>query len=737
MAPIFAVTLFVSAFLMFLVEPMVGKLMLPILGGAPMVWNTCVVFFQLLLLGGYAYAHAAVSWLGPRRQAVVYAGLLAIPFVTLPLMLRADAGPVASVNPVGWLLRALASSVGLPFFVLSASSSILQQLFAAPGHPTARDPYFLYAASNLGSLLALVSYPLFVEPRIPLLAQGRLWAAGYAGFVVLAWVCVGVAWGPARSSQEPSLTRAADADPASDAPPSWLRRARWVALAFVPSSLMLAVTAYLLTDIAAVPLLWILPLALYLLTFALAFGSDTGRWHIVTDRAVPLLVLPVAMFMIAQSASSLLWFIIPLHLLAFAMVALQCHSQLVEDRPSARHLTEFYFWIALGGLLGGLFNTLVAPAIFTSIAEYPLVLVLACLLRPGVRWPARFGTFSVMDVVAPLGLGEVTAGLLVVFNRLDLNQRLLIAGLALPALACFSQSRRPLRFALSVGMMLLAGSWVGTGSGYGHVLHAERTFFGVYRVSLDPSGRYHELYHGTTLHGMQAVDPRRQNEPLSYYHRNGPFGRARARLSQMSASPEVAVVGLGVGSLGAYAAPGQHWTFYELDPAVERLARTVDYFTYLRDCGNRCRVVLGDARLSLVRARPHAYGLIVLDAFSSDAIPIHLMTREALALYVTRLAPQGILAFHVSNRHLRLAPVLVRLALELRLTAVERAERVTEIESADGKTSSDWVFMAQEPGDFASLAGDEGWVRPAASPSTPLWSDDFSNILGVLNLRGR
>ena len=733
---LFATTLFASSFLMFLIEPMVAKMVLPILGGAPMVWNTCVVFFQIMLLAGYAFAHGATSWLGPRRYAVVYAALLVIPLATLPVTIRAAAAPPLTGNPIAWLLPVLVSSIGLPFFVLSTSASVLQKLFSGTAHPAAQDPYFLYTASNLGSLLALVSYPAFVEPSLRLPDQSRLWTIGYAMFAALAFICAVIAWRWARASREDWLTQIEDPStgPIASIPPSWSRRARWMVLSFIPSSLMLAVTSYLSTDIAAVPLLWILPLSLYLLTFVLAFGSRSGYFRAVADRGLPLLILPLALLMAAQ-AQPTIWFAIPLNLLTFAMAALLCHGELANDRPSPVSLTEFYFWIGCGGVLGGLFNTLAAPVLFTGIAEYSFVLVLACLVRP--RAPSVMTTttprYLLRELIMPVAVGALTAGLIVSTRRLADNPSLVLAALGLPAIVSFRRSRRPVPFALSVGAMLLAGAWVG--NGYGRVLHTERTFFGVYRVSMDPSGRYHALFHGTTLHGMQAVAETRQGEPLTYYHRTGPFGQAFEQLPHLSNAPEIAVVGLGVGSLASYAAPNQRWIFYEIDPAVERIARNPEYFTFLRHCGNRCSVVLGDARLSLARARPNEYGLIVLDAFSSDAIPMHLVTSEAISLYLTRLAPGGVLAFHISNAHLSLGPVLARAALGHGLTALEQQQRVNEADATDGKSHSEWLIMARDRRDLGSLVGDTRWVTPAVSMSAPLWTDDFSNILSVLSLR--
>jgi hypothetical protein len=495
---------------------------------------------------------------------------------------------------------------------------------------------------------------------------------------------------------------------------------------------MLAVTAYLSTDIAAMPLLWVGPLALYLLTFILAFSSQTRFWLALSDRAVPLLVMPVAIFLVARASASL-WFVLTIHLLAFAAIALRFHGALASVRPPPALLTEFYFWVACGGMLGGLFNALVAPVLFTGIAEYPIVLVLACLIRTHEPATPATSTLSLRDLRFPVAVAVTTAGLLWAVRRATDDPGVVFAALGLPALMCFSASRERTRFALSVGAMLVAGSLSGTA--YGRVLHVERTFFGVHRVSVDTSGTYHFLFHGTTLHGMQALAEARRNEPLTYYHRTGPLGQLFQRLPRLSEAAEIGVVGLGVGAVASYATPNQLWTFYEIDPAVERIARDPRYFTFLQQCGSRCRVTRGDARLSLARERPNSFGLIVVDAFSSDAIPMHLITSEAMSLYLTRLAPDGVLAFHVSNRHFSLGPVLARLALEHHLAMREQLQPVTPEEENSGKRVSDWVVLARDEAGLGAVAGDERWTRVHVSPSTRPWTDDFSNVVSALRMR--
>jgi len=503
-------------------------------------------------------------------------------------------------------------------------------------------------------------------------------------------------------------------------------------LAFVPSSLMLAVTTYLSTDVAAVPLLWTVPLSLYLLTFVLAFGSSSRSVTALADRALPLFALPLTLFMVVAVRIEL-WMAIPVHLLAFTAVALLCHGRLADDRPPPESLTEFYLWTAFGGMLGGLFNTLAAPVLFNTVVEYPVVLVLACLLRVGAP-DSRAGRRS-MDAAVPIAIGVLSGAILLGLRALGMAALAFVA-LSVPAFLAFSQSRRhPVRFALCLAAMLVTGAMVRQAAD-APVL-TERTFYGVYRVSLEYSGQYRALVNGTTLHGMQAVDPARRREPLTYYHRSGPFGDIVSELPVMAKAVDIAAVGLGIGSLAAYARPEQRWTFFELDPAVERLARTDRYFTYLQDCGDKCRTVLGDARISLSREPPAKYGVIVLDAFSSDAIPVHLLTDEAFGLYLSRLADGGVLLVHVSNRHLELSPIVARLIARHGLTARERIDgQVSQDEQRRlGRTASQWVVMARRKSDLGALVMNPMWTVPAASKSTPLWTDDSSSILSVLRLR--
>jgi len=746
---IYALAIFMSALLLFIVEPLFARMILPLLGGSPSVWNTAVVFYQAMLLFGYIYAHAATRWLGVRRQAALHIVLLLLPLLVLPIGIPAGWIPPTQTNPTAWLLALLLVAVGLPFFVVSASSPLLQTWFASTRHRAAADPYFLYAASNVGSMLALLAYPLLIEPSLGLREQSWIWTGGYVLLAVLLGACaLLVRRVPAADSAQPAIAALV-----GGARLSLRRRMRWALLAFVPSSLMLSVTTYLSTSIAPIPLLWIIPLALYLLTFILVFMGRPILPHTLMLRALPIVILPLIVTLAAQ-ATQPISLLIGLHLVVFFVAAMVCHGAIARDRPAPAHLTEFYLWMSVGGVLGGLFNALLAPLLFTTVVEYPLVLVLACLLlesdaqggaakRSAADQAARDIRRSplvarrwLLDLGLPIAIGALVAGAILGARMIGASNSPAVYGLlfGVPSLICFSFSRRPLRFGLAIGAILLASTLYT--SDQGQVLHAERSFFGLHRVLVDATGRFHTLAHGSTRHGMQNLDPVLRDQPLTYYTRTGPIGQVLADLSARRAGARVAVIGLGAGSLACYKQPDQQWTFYEIDPSVVRIARNPHYFTYLQDCAPDSDILLGDARLSLVSAPDRVYDLIVLDAYSSDSIPVHLLTREALVLYERQLAPGGVLAFHISNLYLDLKPALGNLAADAGMAGIVRDDLVLDAEQqASGKSASQWAIMGRLASDLGALAGDPRWQPLATQPGTPVWTDDYSSILSVFRWR--
>lgn len=734
----FTVTMFVSAALLFLMEPMFAKMVLPLLGGTAAVWNTCLVFFQAVLLAGYAYAHASVKLLSRRGQTGLHLAVLLAALMVLPLRVPDGWVPPTQHDPVAWLLLLLAVAVGLPFFALSASTPILQKWFSRSGHPCAADPYFLYAASNAGSLLGLLSYPLLVEPRLRLSDQGHLWAWCYGFFLLLVAACAIVPWrapDAAPSTTGPSRVGALGGGGGESAPnPTARQRFRWVALAFVPSSLMLGVTTALTTDIPAIPLLWVFPLTLYLLSFVLVFARKQVLSHHWLIRRLPFLILATSIPIVSKTVLPL-FVLIPLDLLTLFAVAMVCHGELSQSRPSARHLTEFYLWVSAGGVLGGIFNALIAPLVFSSLVEFPLALVMAAALRPPIDVVKHTPRARKLDYLLPIALGICVAAVVLILqaNGLKPSRALNILIFGYSMVWCLSFGKRPLRFALGVAALILA-SRVYTGP-FGHILRTERSFFGVYRVTNDDANRFRQLIHGGTVHGTQNLDAMQACEPLAYYTRSGPIGQVFEALAGSAVERQVAIIGLGAGVMASYQTPGEQFTFYEIDPLVERIARDRHYFTFISGCAPQARVVLGDARLSLRDVADRGYGMIVLDAFSGDSIPMHLLTREALRIYLRKLMPGGVLAFHISNVYLDLHQVLGNLAQDAGLVCLVNLDTgVGENDMKNGKLPSLWAVMAREQGDLAALAHDPRWKPLPAALGARVWTDDFSNVLSIIKL---
>lgn len=710
MTILYGVALFLSAALLFVLEPMVGKFLLPPLGSTPSVWNTTVLFFQATLLLGYLWSHLT-SGFRPRVQASIQLVLLAVAVLALPIAVPGDVRP--SGEPVIWLLGLLVLTAGLPFFALSALGPMLQRWYGG------RDPYFLFAASNGGSLLGLLAYPLLVEPNLTLHDQGRAWGWAYAAVAILVAVCALRARRPAPVEED---SRVASIDRR--------RRLRWLALAFVPSSLMLGVTTYATRDLTPFPLLWVLPLAIYLLTFVLVFapGARPERLVRLGRIAVPGIAI-VVVYTLAIGSQRPLWLLLPLHLLMLAAAALMCHARLAEDRPAPRHLTEFYVWVALGGVLGGAFNALLAPVIFPGLIEYPLAIVAALLLRPAppTTRPALLEFFfrdprptKAMDYVAPALLGGGVA-IALSLSGLEFQTRSVIIGLACGV--ALNLSKRPIRLGLALGAILLAATLVANQDE--GVLDRSRSFFGIYKVTEADGGRFHQLYDGTTVHGVERIAPGRP-EPLEYYGREGPAGQAFAELPAATTA-RVGAIGLGAGALACYG----NVTFYEIDPEVERIARDPHLFTYLRDCP--ADVVLGDGRRSIMREPPGRFGLLVVDAFNSDAIPVHLITREALALYLSRVGPHGTVMFHISNRYLALEPVLGNLARDAGAVCRVQRHKPTDAQDERGYALSKWAVIARSPADLGRLAADPRWHPCEERPGDRPWTDDYSDLVSVID----
>lgn len=727
---VFTLSIFASAVLLFLVQPMVAKFTLPLLGGSPAVWNTCMLFFQAALLIGYLYAHLMPKLVrSPKAQVAVHGGVIALAGITLPIALPGwSATPPASEQPVGWLLALLTAMIGAPFFALSTNGPLMQRWFANTGHKSASDPYFLYAASNLGSMIALLGYPLLIDGKLTRAEQSKAWTIGYVLFVVLA-IASGVLM--ARRAGMLSVARpttATSSKPeAAVAPLTWSQRIHWTLLAFVPSSLVLGVTQYLSTDVASVPLLWIVPLTLYLLTFIIAFSPRLGWAGKAALWAMPVAtVLVVAAMWLGKYDDRWSDFTAQVGLaglpqtptifavqLAFLFVAsLACHGKLAANRPHASHLTEFFLILAIGGVLGGLMNALLAPMIFRTVVEYPIAIVLASFLALPAMLPSR---------VVPPGPNQRTW-----FVR------------ALPRLL----------FASAITGVLVASSLETDRKGEWKSLHVERTFFGVHRVIQSPNAKVHMLVHGATVHGMQiqsllertdgpAIDGR--SIPTKYFFSTGPIGDIFRPHLAKPAGFRVAVVGLGVGTLAMYGKPGWEYDFYEIDPAVKRIATTPEWFSFMERARGRgviVNIVMGDGRVTLQRAPDKHYDLIIFDAFSGDSIPMHLVTKEAVQLYLDKLKPDGTIAMNVSNKFVEIRPVISGIAASLGLVAYSREDSViAENEEKLGKERSTWMAVArrvEDLGDLPRSTVGTGWKMHVAGPTDLLWTDESANFLDVM-----
>ena len=729
----YSLTLFMSAFLLFVVQPMVGKMVLPLYGGTSAVWNTCMVFFQTMLLLGYAYAHISVKWLGPRLQPIAHFCLLFLPILVLPILITQDILPSAESDPVLWLLRKLFVTVGLPFFVLSSSAPLLQRWFSETMHPSSNDPYFLYAASNAGSLLGLLGYPIIIEPFLSLTEQSLFWSIGYRLLIimiVICWIFLWRSYAPQNDNGNGSDGRktlqAADQI-------ALKQRLFWIFAAFIPSSLMLSVTSYITTNIAAVPLLWIVPFALYLLTFVMVFARTQLLSHLWLSRIIPFIIIPAApFFFYSIKGGDLL--LIPIHLLVFSVIAMVCHGELARSRPATRNLTEFYLLMSLGGVLGGLFNALAAPVIFNRIIEYPLLVFLACFIMPKLR-PEQQSSFErKLDFVLPLSIAIFASIILFVVRALNLKPNLFLFALlyAPSALVCFGFKERSVRFALAFGVILVSLALFYDVS-IGKQIYAKRNFFGIKKVVINREDKIRSLIHGTITHGSQFVDPSRRDEPLTYYHKSGPIGDVFEIFNRLYLNQNVAIIGLGVGSIASYSMPGQHFVFYEIDPDIELIARNNDYFTFLANSKGSYDIVIGDGRLTMRNAAQHTYGMIILDAFSSDAIPVHLLTKEAVMLYLSKLDSRGIIAVHISNNYVNLEPVLSNLAKELGLDCLVKHDVLTKKDVQDnGKYPSDYVVLGRFSPLMKQSLINAKWQKATSGSSNFIWTDQYSNIVQSL-----
>jgi hypothetical protein len=917
----FAITLFVSAFILFLVQPLIGKLVLPKLGGTPQVWNTCMVFFQMVLLLGYGYTHFVSTKLKPRAQVILHSVVLLLPFVVFylrPFWFIKDWIPNFGGNPIFATLLLLATVVGIPFFVVSTTAPLLQKWFGFTGHEAAKDPYFLYGASNLGSMLSLLVYPALIEPLSFLNTQAVMWMGGYALLVVLVFVAVLMVWKPTgeasaqkTENERPEIsTQPASGEVLASAIQSkpsparvsgvtesapvrsietvdFWRRLRWVALAAVPSSMMLGITSHITTDLSPIPLFWLIPLAFYLLSFILVFARWPFVW-VETPHSLMLLLQPVAIALMILfdmvhhnpgTSFESPWPVITFNLIGFVLTVMVCHGELAKDRPSVRYLTDFYLMMSVGGVVGGLLNALIAP-LFPVVFELNLAIIAACLLRPNLpygNWldnlftsmadkpaetPVKGKKVQAVNIAkaAPpspglaygldIGVGIAVFALAFIVNLMfsrGTSQTLLIGAFAVTFLIAMAFFSRGLRFGLAIAGIILAFEMYSNSQEGNQTLHRSRSYFGVIRVKRGADRGdgipYTTLIHGHINHGQNYVKP---NDPskdedfsrlaTTYYHRKGPVGIvmekfnwfkdpnsnntywgdarmpaglvAQGAFGALGASvlplgslvevwtePPFATIGLGTGTMASYGRPFQHVHFYEIDDQIRRLSipdnkgRGKTYFTYLEDAkerGSNVQVLMGDARQRMAqpyynyheaevkpREKPNGgpekfYHMMVVDAFSSDAIPAHLLTKEAFKMYFDHLTEDGILCVHTSNRYVDLPRVVADVAEEGGYVATVGKDSAPNAIENDPKNrghfTSEWVMVARkapkvagrtereylkhltEPAGYKEAVRKEAnrkghavsprpyWSAPATFNGRYLWTDDYYNLLTILRV---
>ncbi len=680
MIAVYAATVFVGAFLLFQVQPLIGKFILPWFGGSPEVWTTCMLFFQVLLLAGYAYAHLVVTYLPRPLQATIHIVLLVAAVALLPILPAATWRPVDTENPMVHILLLLTVCVGLPYFILSATGPLIQGWFGRTlPH---KSPYRLYSLSNTASLLALVSYPLVVEPLLARQPQARAWGWGLAVFAMLSTAAALLLW---TSSSKPSRPGETKHTATSMPRPDRRRGLLWIALPAGASVVLLAVTNKICQDITVVPLFWVLPLAVYLLSFIICFHSE--RWYVrnvwVTAFILSFIALVAATSLTAEISAA--WYI-GIHTAALFTCCMVFHGELYRIRPDAKHLTGFYLMIATGGALGGFFVVVVAPLIFNTYFELYVGLLMCCLFVLLSDSAGTLGSARRRVVWICLICSAGVAGFVMQDNRLGLG---------------------------------------------GKAIASDRNFFGVLTVwekeSENPARHHFVMQHGTTNHGLQFADPAKHAEPTAYYSRKSGVGIAMQYMSSRD-NRRVGIIGLGVGTIAAYGKEGDHFTFYEINPEVERQAK--EYFTYLADCKGKVDVILGDARLTLERLDNEQFDLLVLDAFTGDAVPVHLLTKEAFEIYLGHLKPDGLIAMHISTNHVDLQSVVRRLAGHF---ALSTAWIETHRNEAKGIFDSDWIILARNK-EFQSHPQIKTTKTEYKAPlkKISLWTDNYANLLQVL-----
>ena len=713
---VFITTLFLSAALMFSLQPMVGKMLLPIVGGTPAGWIVAMAFFQIMLLVGYFLAHALAKFT-PRTHAALYLVSLGLGCFFLPIALNKYTGLISS-NPVAIDIFILLSfAVAVPFIAISATASTIQRLFTITDHKASDDPYFLYAASNLGSFSGLLLYPFYIEPKLTLTNQSYNWVIIYLLLFALTIFCLSL------TKKETPLEK--NKKQKAGRPIGWKRKAEWIVLSLIPSGLLLAVTNHITTDVFSAPLLWVIPLSLYLLTFIIAFSKKQIIPYSLILKIQPLAVsIAVILATVPTKPFSLSWYALPLHITSFTIIALMCHMRLANRRPSDNnsYLTDFYLMISIGGALGGVINAFITPAIFNNLYEYPIFLILSVLLNENIKSKINKNTLysflGALFVIALYGVAQhyiditeamISFTIITVFALITYHPKTSFAGslILLTAVMMFVWIQNP---------VLITRNFYGVIKVYDR----QKTLTNKETVNI----RY--MQHGTTLHGYQILDKKYNKTATSYYSKTGPLND----IISINKPKQIAAIGLGTGTVNCYSTPNNKITFFEIDPDVIKMAK--ENFTFLSECGYRePKIIYGDARLELNKLKNQKFDLIILDAFSSDTVPTHLLTKEAMELYLKHLNKNGVIAMHISNRYFVLEKPITATAQILGLKNAHIYKH-KDIPFYANKTK--WMVLSKNAPKLEKLKP-LGWNEFKANNAIKPWTDDYTDLIGAIKFK--
>lgn len=719
--PVFSLTLLLSATLLFSVQPMFAKMILPLLGGTPQVWNTAMLFFQICLLTGYGYAHLSSKFLPTRAQIILHICLLGLFFIALPFLIPHEMYPNGDENPIVWQLKVMLLTVGGPFTIVSASAPLLQKWFSLSAHKDANNPYFLYGASNLGSMVSLLSYPFLIETYLTLSEQAYSWMIGYGTLIAAIGVCGAIIWTSAKnnSSAENNIRPTENL--------SWSKRGKWLLLSAIPSSLMLGVTTHITTNIASVPLIWVIPLALYLSTFIFVFAKkQIFSANLLAYLSVLFILGLLGETIIFDTSSPFI--LMGINFTTFFVVSMLCHKELADSKPSVVHLTEFYLIMSLGGVLGGLTNAIIAPIFFIIPIEYGLALSAALFFRFSNKDTSNDWKDLKQNLVILLVI--LVSGIACIYIRDNHNAQILCLALMIMSVLFIVNTRYIVAIALSAVILASPLSMNFSLLFTPDLLHQERNFFGILKVINGKNERL--LMHGTTNHGTQPfTDDKLILEPVSYYSNKSPLRDVISLFENKADEQKFAVLGLGIGVTSCFTHKNRSYDFYEIDKAVADIAENKKYFTFMSDCGSPYQIHLGDGRLKIDEQPDATYDFILIDVFSSDNIPVHVITQEAVEIYTKKLKPDGTLVFHISNNFLDLEPVLYQISNNLGYVGYAKLALAEKIKKLNLTSFPAHYFVMTKNEDSIKKLVFLGWDKAQPRNGVHAWTDQYSNIFSV------